>query len=315
MSRIGVIKFDQALTNVSVAYTNAEFVAERVMPVVPVDKQSDKYFIHGKDRFRVRDDRRAPGGEAQESRWTLSNDTFYCSGHALKDYVPREDVANADPQLDLLTDTTEVLTDQVLLSQEVGLVAALAAGMTGTSLADQVATTWNNDANDPLAIIEAQKLVIAKRCGGRMPNVLTISAPVFSAIKNNAKVKALLTGSPDLPSTLITPAMLAAKLELEEVIIASAVKDTANEGQAATLDWVWGENALLSIRPKSPGRKVLSLGYTFKWGKAFGGDYGAQFVNRYFWQPKLSDVVEVHKYYDAKVIAADAGVLFTNCLT
>lgn len=313
----GKIRIDQALTDVSVGYKNGEYVADRVLPVVPVDHKSDKYYVHGKDLFRVRDDRRSPGGEARKSRWTLSNSPYFCEGHALKDFVAREDQSDADPQLDLLMDTTEVLTDQILLNQEVSLVTLLAAGMTGSSVVDLAAIKWNNDANDPVKKIKEQALVIGKRTGKR-PNVLTLSAPVFDAISENAKVTARITGAADLPSAKVTPQQLASLLMIDEVIVASAIKDTANEGQTAVTDWVWGAYGLLQYRPRNPGRKTLSLGYTFHWTKAFqnadGEAAGAQFVKRYYWEPNTADVVEVHKYYDQVLVATDAGVLFTNAI-
>jgi hypothetical protein len=312
MSKFGTIKFDQALTNVSIAYKNGVYVAERIAPVVVVGKQTDKYFVYGKERFNVLDDKRVAGGVANESRWTPSSDTYYCDGHALKDYVPREDVVNADPQLDLLTDTTENLKAQILLNQEVNLVAALVAALTGTSLAAQTATHWDNDANDPIALIKAQRLVIAKRTGVN-PNVFAVSEPVMSAIANNANVKARITGAQSLQSSLVTAQALAALLEVDEVIVASAVKNTANEGQDPTLDWVWGEDAYLFYRPPSPGRKVLSMAYTFVWSPFGNGT--SEYVKRYWWEPNTADVCEVHKYYDLKAVAVDAGVRFSDCLT
>jgi hypothetical protein len=36
---------DAALTNASVAYSNASFAADAIAPMVPVRKQSDKYFV------------------------------------------------------------------------------------------------------------------------------------------------------------------------------------------------------------------------------------------------------------------------------
>jgi hypothetical protein len=317
MSKNGTIHIDQALTNLSVAYSNGLYIAERVFLPVPVDHQSDKYFVYGKDLFRVRDDRRAPGAEAQESKWKLSNDTYFAEGHALKDYVPRENQGNADPQLDLMADTTQNLTDQVLLAQESNLVATLDAGMTGASVSDLTAKPWNNDANDPVAAIREQRIVIAKATG-KFPNVLALGPEVWNAIQGNAKVIGRITGAGDLTATKITPQQFAALIEVDEVIVGTAVYDTANDGQAANLAFVWGDRALLFYRPPAPGRKTLALGYTFTWrlaGTAFGEPgVQSQFVNRYFWQPNLSDVVEVHKYYDQKIVDRGCGVLFKKCL-
>ncbi len=311
MPKFGTINFDQALSQLSVAYKNAELVGERVFAPVPVDRQADRYFIHGMDAFRVREDLRAPGDEAKISRWMLSDAAYYCDGHALKDFVPRENNQNADPQLDLINDTTEVLTDQILLGQEVAVVATLLAGMTGASLASQVATPWNNNANDPVALIRAQAAVIAMRTG-RRPNQFVCSRSVWNAIQNNTNVTGRITGAAKLSDAVVTPELFAALIEVEEVIVAGAVRDTAAEGQAPVMAYVWANNALLQYKAPAPGRKTLSLGYNFTWAKAFGVGQ-PQFVNRYYSNERLSDVVEVHKYYDPRIVAAAAGVLFTNC--
>ncbi|HWQ55673.1 MAG TPA: hypothetical protein VN442_18445 [Bryobacteraceae bacterium] len=311
MPKFGTIHFDQALSNLSVGYKNGELVAERVFGRVPVEKQSDRYFIHSRENFRVREDLRAPGDEAKVSRWALSDAPYFCDGHALKDYVPRENSVDADPQLDLLNDTTEVLTDQVLLGQEAGLVAVLLAGMTGTSLASQVATPWSNNANDPVALIRAQAAVIAMRTG-KWPNQFVPSLSVWNAIQGNTNVTGRINGAQKLADALVTPAQFASLIEVDEVVVAKAVQTTSAEGQAITMALVWANNALLQYKAPTPGRKTLSLGYTFTWDKAFGVGQ-PQFVNRYFWQPRLADCVEVHKYYDNRIVAVDAGVLFTNC--
>lgn len=311
MQRFGVIHFDQALTQLSVRYQNQELVAERVFPRVPVDKQSDRYYIYGRENFRVREDFRAPGDEAKLSRWQLGNAQFFCDGHALKDYVPRENNSNADPQIDLINDTTEVLTDQILLGQEANLVAVLAATMLGTSLADQVGTPWNNNANDPVALINAQGALISARTGQR-PNQFVCSQSVWNAIRNNALVTGRINGAHQVTDTVIQPQQFASLIDVDEVVVARAIQLTSAEGQANAFGYVWGNNALLQVKAAAPGQKKLSLGYTFTWAKAFGVGQ-PQFVNRYYEQSRLSDCVEVHKYYDERVVAVDAGVWFTNC--
>ena len=49
MPDISMVHVDQALTSVSIAYRNAQFVSDQIFPVAPVTKQSNKYFIYSKD--------------------------------------------------------------------------------------------------------------------------------------------------------------------------------------------------------------------------------------------------------------------------
>src|SRR5438552_2742408 len=123
----GTFHIDTFLSNLSIAYRNQKFIAEEVYPIVPVDRRSNKYPVYGKEIFRRRDDLRSPGTEAKKSRWTISSDTYFCNGHALKDFVPRDLQANSDPVFDLLIDTTNVLTGQVMLNQEYDLVTQIVA--------------------------------------------------------------------------------------------------------------------------------------------------------------------------------------------
>ncbi|NBO09074.1 MAG: hypothetical protein EBV30_06965, partial [Actinobacteria bacterium] len=62
----GDVHVDAILTNISVAYIQeqAAYVASRIFPTVPVEKQSDKYFIYTKgDWFRDEAQLRAPATE------------------------------------------------------------------------------------------------------------------------------------------------------------------------------------------------------------------------------------------------------------
>lgn len=315
----GIFRYDQLLSELSIKYSNTEFVASRVFPVLPRDLQSGKFAIFGPENLTPQDDLRAPGDEAKLARWSVDTPgTFYCDGHAMKDKVTREGQADAGPNFDLIQETTINLTERAQLNKEVALVTKLAAGMTGASVALQTSTPWDDDDIDPLAIIQAQKLVVGLRTG-KMPNIFVASAPVWSAIALNANVRGLITGAGMVTAAKVTPQQFAELIEVDEVIIAKAVKNSSIEGQAASNAWVWGETALLAVRAATPGQRTVSLGYQFVWRKAMdvltgGGASGFAGVERYYWQPNKADMIEVHEYYDLNIVASPAGVLFTNCL-
>ncbi|KKK62579.1 hypothetical protein LCGC14_3002900, partial [marine sediment metagenome] len=84
------------------------------------------------------------------------------------------------------------------------------------------------------------------------------------------------------------------------------------EGQSTlTTDWIWGKYALLFYRPPSPGLRTVSLGYHFMWR---AGELGS-LVYRGRNDKAHSDYIEVMKHYDQKIVAVDAGILFSNCVT
>jgi hypothetical protein len=72
---INSVHVDAILTNISVAYLQNQdnFIADKVFPIIPVDKKSDKFFTYTKnDWFRDEAQRRAPGTESAGGGYNLS---------------------------------------------------------------------------------------------------------------------------------------------------------------------------------------------------------------------------------------------------
>jgi len=64
------VHVDAILTNISVAYIQEQsaYIASQVFPIIPVEKQSDKYFTYAKgDWFRDEAQLRAPATESAGS--------------------------------------------------------------------------------------------------------------------------------------------------------------------------------------------------------------------------------------------------------
>jgi len=310
MPDISMVHIDQALTQVSIAYRNLQYVADAVFPVVPVSKQSNKYFIYSKDNFRTLDDARRPGARANEIEWTLSTDTYYCEGHALAQAIPDELRANADQAIDVDVDTTEVLTDLVYLQREI-LVASKA---TDSSVITQSATLsgtsqWSDYTNsDPITAIEDQKATILKQIG-HLPNSILVSYPVFKALRNHPKIIDRFKYS---QVGVVQPDHLKSVFNVDNFYVGAAIKNLAKEGAADNLDYIWGKNALLFYRPPVAGRRTVSLGYEFT--LLLGSDTGGFLVKRYRDEARTADVVEVQLYYDAKIVAPSAAYLWLSAV-
>ena len=310
MPDISMVHVDQALTEVSIAYRNAQFVADAIFPVVPVSKQSNKYFIYSKDNFRMLDDSRRPGSRANEIDWTLSTDTYFCEGHALAQALPDELRANADQAIDVDVDTTEMLTDLLYLQREV-LVAAKATdpAVVTMNAALSGADQWSDYTNsDPIQAVEDQKGTIQKQLG-QLPNSLLVSYPVFKALRNHP---AIIDRFKYSQVGVVQPDHLKSVFNVENFFVASAIKNTAPEGAADALDYIWGNNALLFDKPPVAGRRQLSLGYQFTW--LFGANSNGFLVKRYRDEGRTADVVEVQLYYDAKIVAPGAAFLWTSAV-
>jgi len=318
----GQVHINAALTNLSIAYGQGQNIIRGILPPFPTDHQSDLVWKYGKELFLSKDDVRAGGTEAKNSDWGLTTVQFECSGHALQGRIAREKEHNADPALNLLADTTMLLTQQVRLNEEINGIAKIVSAMgTASYVADQSKTAWNSANFDPYGYLKGQIDTIGLQCG-RLPNTLALSRPVWTAIRKNPNVVGLITGAPQLPSAGVSTAQFAELLELKEILVGEMVYNTTL-GQA--LSWAWGQKALLFYKDPNPGLRVLSLGYTPIWTKALAAvtglekvpgmdGMGDQFVQQYFWEPEIADYVVAHSYYDQQLWAPECGQLYTGCL-
>jgi hypothetical protein len=317
----GLVHIDAALTNISIAYKNAQNIIRQVLLPFPSTKKSDVVWKYGQELFLSEDDTRAAGAEAKDTTWALSTVNFQCGGHALRDRIPRDTENNADPALNLIADSTTVLTAKAQLNEEINGVAALVAAMTGASVSNIYASPWNSNTYNPYTVLRAAIDTITLACG-TAPNCLALSAPVWTAIRTNTNVTGLITGAPQLPNVKITLAQFAELLELDEVVVGRTVYNTV---PGATKTFVWGQKALLFYRAPNPGLRQLALGYTPLWTNALASVTGLKsipgmdgqgdtFVQQYYWEPEICDYVVVHRYYDQEIWAPECGILYTGCL-
>lgn len=309
-------------------YRNAQFVADQIFPTIPVLKQSDDYFVGGTDGLRSTPDLIVPRTRSNEAIMQRSPTPYTAKGHALSYPIPDEDRSNDDLG-GLEIDATQTLMDKLLLNREIDVVARIQAG--GVPVQDLSATAYanafDNPAADPIAFIDAQALSMG-RLTGLKPNMMVFSSQSLAGFRNNPNVKSRITGAPSLDGSAITLQQIANVLNLETVIEASSVQNTAKEGQADSLSYVWGKTALLLFKPKTPGLRTVSLGYNFMWNfpaspvaggaskpvgdiVAGGAGYG---VRMWYEQCNRTTMIEALMYYAQQIISANAGVYFANAV-
>jgi hypothetical protein len=302
---------DVGLTNISVMYRPAGFVADQVFQMLPSQKQSDKYWAYGLDNLRATDDERRPAALSNQLEMTLAPaGPYYCDGHALHDWVPDETAAGVDAPIDPQIDATMALTDVITLNKEIALVNLLSSGMTPIDLsASTYANAWDNSTGiDPITQIDKAKETI-QLLTGKKPNKLLLSRPVWRGTRNNPTVKGRVSGALEgIDKTLITAAQFAATCELDEVIIGEAINVTSKPGQAVTSSYVWGKYALLFYQPPSPGLRTIALGYEFRW---MAGQLGSVVYTDHSTR-RHATWIEAHQYYAQQMIVPAAGVLWSN---
>jgi hypothetical protein len=311
------------LTNMSVAFLQdpALFVARRVFPVVSVLKQSDLYFTYDRSYF-MRDQmkQRAPGTESAGAGYAVGTDDYRCKVWALHKDIDDETRLNEDAPLNSDADAVSFLTEARLLRMENEFVTKYMGtstwskditGVASSPTGDQV-LQWNDAASTPIEDVRAYKTYVHKLTG-RRPNVLVLGQEVYDKLADHPDIidRIKYSGgiSNDSPAKA-TPVLLAQLFELDEVVVAGAVENTAAEGAAASYSFVVGKTALLCYRAPRPALMMPSAGYIMEWsGKA--GSINGQRIKRFRMENLNSDRIEIEAAFDMKKVSADLGVFFT----
>jgi hypothetical protein len=296
---------DRALTNVSIAYQNAEYIWDQIFPMVPVAKQTNQFFTFPKNAW-YRDETavRAPGARAARADYELSTDSYVCVEKALAKQVPDEVIKNSDDPLQPLVRATQFVTDQILKAVEID-VLDLVFGENWSSSATP-STTWDNDASDPLTDIETGMFTVAQAIG-REPNVGGIGRGLWRYLKNHPDIiDRLKYGQTPGSAATVDTSGLAQLVGLEKLLISRAIKDSANEGATESVDFIGGNHLALIYVTRTAALDSPTAGYMFQWK--------TREVNRYREDQEHADVVEALMSWDSVVTASDAGYLIKSAV-
>jgi hypothetical protein len=307
------VHVDGPLTNISIAYRQSadRFIADKVFPIVPVPKQSDQYFVYDiGDWYRTDTARRASGTESAGSGWDITTATYFAEKWAIHKDIDDDIRANADSPIDMDRDSTEFITQDMMIRREIEWTSAFFATSTwtGSTTAGDITpgNLWDTVAGTPIDDIMEQKDSISEKTGFD-PNTMVLGPEVYKELKEHPdildRIKYTQTG-------IVTADILASLLDLDRVLIPKATRNTAAEGSADSFDFLYGKNALLCYVTPSPGLLTPTAGYTFSWTGLGGNNFG-QAVTKFRMEQLKSDRVEIESAFDQKQVAANMGVFFS----
>ena len=297
------------LTNISVAYVQdaSTFVADKVFPMVPVQKQSDLYFTYSKEDF-LRDEARvrAPGTESAGGGYTLGQGTYSALVKAFHKDVDDQVRANADAPLNMDRDATQFVTQKLLINREVDFVMRyFTSGVWGTDITP--GTLWSATGSTPIANVQTAHMAIQAVTGFRA-NTLVVGPRVHAALLTNADI---LERVKYTSKDSINEQVLAALFGVQRYIIANAVRTTGKEGGTQTTDFIAGKHALLCYSTPTPSLLQPTAGYTFAWNGLLGSNLGMR-MSSFRMEHLKSDRIEGEMAYDMRVIAAALGYFFNG---
>jgi hypothetical protein len=278
------VHINRPLTDISTAYLaqSADYLADKIFPVVPVQKQSDLYFKYTKgDWYRNEAQVRAPATESAGGGYNLTTDSYYAPVTAFHIDVDPQVRANSDVPLNADRDATLFITQRLMLAREVNVLAQVfkTGTWTGSTTAGDITPSpqWDLANSTPIEDIVKQ-IWSVKQNTGRFPNRFVMGPRVWEVLQNHdeviQRIKYTQRGviTTDLLASLLAPP----GVPDFQILVASSIQNTAASGATDSFSFIAPtKDCVLLYAEPQPGIMVPSAGYIFTWAGLLGaGSFG-----------------------------------------
>lgn len=294
---------NQLLTNVSVAYSNESYIAGQLFPTVFVDKETGLYFVRDKENLRApADARRGEFSRANRVSNLLTQASYTLEEKTLETAISERVMKSYANPFDPKKNATTLVTDKLMLDKEKDLqTTILAAGAPGLD----TSSSWATISTDIVGQIRTGRNSIQKNTGNKANTVVLSKLSLDALCKNTAFLDSIKYSGAVNEAALRNA--IAAYFDVQKVLIADAIENTAKEGQTDALDYVWSDNCILAYVSPNAAIETPSAGYELALT-------GARFVDEWYEQEIKSTMVRANDFYDNKVVDPYAMYVITNTI-
>lgn len=291
------------------------FIGHRVLPIIQVGKSAGTFGkIPIEELLKPRNTGRAARGGYSRQNFEFTTDSYTTSEHGAEEVVDDNESENYRDYFDHELVSAQRARDAVLRNAEIRIADAVFNANTFTP--QTVTNEWDDYANaTPLTDVETAVQAVYDATGV-WPNALIINKRVFRNLRNCAEIidRIKYSGRDGVKASEINAAMLADLFDLEEVIVGGAAKNTAAEGQSASLSPIWSdEYAMVTRISSSPDLSDPGLGRTPHWDADGSMPLGT--VESYREEQSRGDVIRVRHQVGEKLIYPEISKLLDNITT
>jgi len=304
------VHVSQPLSNFAVRYQQDDknFIANKVVPQMPVMKEADKYFTYDRGSWRLSDDIRTAGTQSNRSTVAqLSTAAYLIEEYALHDVVPYRVIEEADAPLQPQQDTVADLMEQLMVSKESRAAVemfATSAVQNYTSLA--AASQWDyTSTTTPIDDVDTGNFSIQQEVG-RMPNQATIGNEVWKVLKNHDDILDRIKYS---QKGILTEDLVASVLDIDRLLIGRSLYMSTGEGVSSeNVTYLWGKNFMLQYVETAPRAKSITH------AKQFTKRGGVAKVKSFEDEKAGGMYTEVSTFYDFRIVSNLCGYTIFGCV-
>ena len=300
-----------AFQELSIIAQNNGFIGMDILPAFETPLATANFSVIPVDQLlQQRDTTRAPGAGYSRGTYTFEQASFTTIEYGAEEPVGDRERSIYSYSFDLERVAAERAVGFVMRQHEQQVADAI---MDTSTFANSAAgTTWATSATaTPIAnVFSAIKSVRTQ--SGLEANCVVMDLNLFLDLKACEEVidRVKYGGGNEDPANISAQA-LAEIFGVEKVLVSRGSKNTAQQGQAASLSGIFNNTRCfvgrvstgLDLRDACVGRTFLNT----------NDGAGSLVLEQYRDEPRRADIIRARLDFDAKIIYADAGHIITGC--
>ena len=305
-----------ALEEFDVVANQEGFVGHRVLPTLDVARPLGQFArVKTADILALHDTLRASRADYNRGEYKGQRDSYLCEEHGWEEVVDHREAAMYSGLHDARVFAAKRAQHTLLHAAEKRIADAIFAAMTAASQETNGSdwTTWAS--GTPIADINGAITAVRNRTGMK-PNTLVLDDELFRHVINCVETvdRVKHQGFQDARPGQITASMLAVTLNIEQVLVPTAMYNSATDrGVTATLAPIWGNTRALVAYVRSGGDiSVPTLGRTFRWMTPDLGNSVGALVEEYEENRNRSTIVRVRHDIDEKLVYPELAQALTG---
>ncbi|HUU42900.1 MAG TPA: hypothetical protein VMX57_03925 [Planctomycetota bacterium] len=301
------VQVDAMLTSISIGFTIEGYVADQILPRVPVPNLTVKVPTYSRDALQIEGNpiKRADKAPYARGKWSVSYAEKVCAEWGIEIPVSDLERSNAQGVIDPMRHANGV-ANQLMANQ---IEYNVCSTLTDTTVMTSNATLsggnqWSDYTNSsPLVYVKGKMQTIQKAIH-RRPNLLVLGEEVADVLAYHPSLSEFFKYT---RPGVVTPEMMAQAFRVDRVVIASATYDTQNIGQSTQAgDYIWGKHVLLCYVGTGPEVEMPAVGYQLSYQNRRTQIYREERIT--------SDIVRVNELMLAAVTNASSGYLIKNAV-
>lgn len=303
---------DIPLTNVSQAFFNdpSQYIAESLAPTVMVPKKTFNIWFYGKDTLKqATDDTRTRFGKTKIVSGNITSKAFGpLRGHELMDGIDFDQDEMVQSPLDFEIDITNYLSEKLAITKELSVHTLLTSTSNITNnVTLSGGAQWNNYGSS--APLDDIRLAFdTQRQNGLKPaNTIAMSYQTFSWLSRHPQLIEAVKYTNVASLTIDLMKQVLAVYGVQNLLVSSAVYDSAAQGLTATNTYIWGGDVVIGFVTGSPGLRTVNGAYTFTLENG-------RYVDSWYDQARKTKWIRNNDYYIPQVVGAEAWYLIKSAV-